>query len=231
MSDMGQAGMVGAMTRPVTRRSVILGAASAALVGLLGGCRDDTTSSDPATGSDAGPSSRRLDLPVNDTEALRAIFDPRFAPLGQRVTRIGLYDLEAGFVRDDEGDHLAIYVEPIGADGAGWGDDRYLAAIAPGMAASAPFVFDTWSDIASMDLCQEPPQEVAPEPEPPIETQVFLDRADSAEIDWSSVDLAALLAAWLRSPDTVRVAARPGLESHPTWAAAEDEASARIEGS
>lgn len=160
-----------------------------ALVALLvvGACGDDDT--EPAAA-----------LPENDEAALIAILDPLVEPLGQHVTRVGLYDLDAGFVSDDEGDHLAIYVEPIDPAGEGWDDTRYVETLAPGMAAVTPYVFETWSGLQSMDLCQEPPQADAPEPEPPVETQVLLHRQDSDRIDWASVDLADLLGARLRSP-------------------------------
>ena len=205
-----------------TRRRFLGGAAALGLVAALPACGDDDAPVDRAVTS-TEPSGG-LDLPVNDTAELQAIFDPRFEPLGQRVTRIGLYDLSDGFDRSDTGDHLAIYVEPIDPDGEGWDDARYIEMAAPGMAAATPFALAEWADLNSVDVCQEPPQSENAAPEPPIETQLLVDRATSEEIDWESVELADLIAARDRAPDAVTIAARPGLEEHPLWVAAVEAA-------
>jgi hypothetical protein len=205
-----------------TRRGFLGGVVVLGLVAALPACGDDDapvdragTSTEPAAG---------LDLPVNDTAELRAIFDPRFEPLGQRVTRIGLYDLTDGFDPSDTGDHLAIYVEPIDAEGAGWDDARYIETAAAGMAAATPFAFAEWADLNSVDVCQEPPQSANAAPEPPIETQLLVDRETSGEIDWDTVELSDLIAARDRAPDAVTIAARQGLEEHPLWMAAVEAA-------
>ena len=201
-----------------TRRRFLGGAAALGLIAALPACGDDEAPVDRA-GSSTEPSGG-LDLPVNDTAELQAVFDPRFEPLGQRVTRIGLYDLTDGFDRSDTGDHLAIYVEPIDPDGAGWDDARYIETAAPGMAAATPFAFAEWADLNSVDVCQEPPQAENASPEPPIVTQLLVDRATSEAIDWDAVELSDLIAARDRAPDAVTIAARQGLEEHPLWVAA-----------
>ena len=205
-----------------TRRRFLGGAAALGLVAALPACGDDDAPVDRA-GTSTEPSGG-LDLPANDTAELQAIFDPRFEPLGQRVTRIGLYDLTDGFDRSDTGDHLAIYVEPIDPDGAGWDDARYLEMAVPGMAAATPFAFDEWADLNSVDVCQEPPQSQNASPEPPIETQLLVDRATSAQIDWASAELSDLIAAADAAPDAVTVAAREGLKEHQIWVAAVEAA-------
>ena len=213
------------MTAPSTslsRRRFLSGLGAGVVV--LAACGDDEDAAPPMP---PAPSVRDTDepsepdLPPNDTAELKAIFDPRFEPLGQRVTRIGLYDLEAGFVRADDGDHLAIYVEPIDPAGKGWDDARYLETAVPGMAAATPYAFDRWRGLNSVDVCQEPPQEQNAAEEPPIETQLLVDRAASAGIDWERADLADLLIARSRSPETVTVRARAGLQQHPLWREAE----------
>ena len=218
------------MTAFLSRRNFIATTAGAAVALALGSCGDDADDAAVnVTSSTTDPSvSGARAVPANDEDALKALFDPMFEPLGQHVTRVGLYDLAAGFVLDDEGDHLAIYVEPIDPEAPGWDDARYIESLAPGMAACTPFIFETWSGVASMDLCQEPPQARAPEREPPIETQVLMGRADAALIDWETVDLADLIGARVLSPETVRVSARPGLDSHPLWVAAEVEGPKRV---
>lgn len=205
-----------------SRRRFLRGAALGALAAVVGACGDDGRATAPPapTTPDAGLTTGELDLPPDDTAALVALFDPRFEPLGQRVTRIGLYDISDGFVRDDEGDHLAIYVEPIDPEGAGWDDTRYLETAVPGMAAAAPFAFGRWSGLNSVDVCQEPPQAENAAAEPPIVTQLQVDRAASARIDWETAGLRDLLAEAERSPDAVRVAAPRRLQNHPLWPAA-----------
>lgn len=198
--------------------------------GLLAACSDDddevasTTSVTAQTLPTTTSTSTPTDLPTNDEGELKAMFDPLFEPLDQQVTRIGLYDLSRGFVRDDEGTHMAIYTEPIDPEGAGWDTTRYVESIAPNMQVCNPFIFETWSGIQSMDVCQEPPQADFPEEEPPIVTQVQISRADYNFIDWETVDLTALMAARELSPQTVRVRGDEDIESHPLWIAAEEAA-------
>ncbi len=205
-----------------TRRQFLtIGTGAVVSAGLVTACGDDDAdraSQVPSSTETSTPT----DLPANDEDALKDLFDPFFEPLGQQVTRVGLYDLSSGFDLSDTGDHIAIYVEPIDPDGEGWDAARYIDSCAPGMAACTPFIFDTWSGVNTMDLCQEPPQADAPEPEPPIVTQLQLSRADSGFIDWDTVELADLMAARLRSPQTARVSANATLEADPAWVAAEE---------
>lgn len=198
---------------------------------VLGGnasaaCSDDASSPDrAATLPTTGPTP--AELPTNDEATLTELFDPLFAPLDQHVTRIGLYDLSRGFVRDDVGTHLAIYTEPIDPAGEGWDTTRYVESIAPNLAACTPYIFDTWPGIETMDICQEPPQEQAPEPEPPIVTQVQLARADAARIDWADVELVDLFEARERSPETVRIVGDASIRADATW----QDAQAAVTGS
>lgn len=209
-----------------TRRQFLtIGTGAAVGSVFVAACSDDGDDGDaasqiPATTTTSEPT----DLPANDEQALKALFDPLLEPIGQKVTRVGLYDLSFGFELSDTGDHVAIYAEPIDPEGEGWDTARYIAATAPGIAATAPFVFDTWPGVNSMDLCQEPPQAEAPEPEPPIVTQINLSRADAAFIDWENVTLADLIAARIRSPQTARAAAGFEVREHPDWIAAEEAA-------
>lgn len=205
-----------------TRRQFItIGTGAAVGSVFVAACSDDDDG-DAATGvPSTTTTSTPTDIPANDEQALKDLFDPFLEPIGQKVTRVGLYDVSVGFVLSDTGDHVAIYAEPIDFEGEGWDTARYIEATAPGMAATAPFVFDTWAGVNSMDLCQEPPQAESPEPEPPIKTQINLSRADSAFIDWENVTLPDLIAARLRSPQTARASAGPEIRAHPDWIAAE----------
>ena len=215
------------MTAERSRRAFLAIATGAIAVALLPACGDHDQSEPAVSAPPDDRDGEALDLPPNDVDELRAIFDPRFEPLGQRVTRAGLYRLD-GFEPDDRGDHLALYVEPIDPAGEGWDRARYVEMVAPGVAASAPFIFEQWADVKTMDVCQEPPQAEAPEDEPPVETQILIRRVDAERIDWADVDLADLIAARLRAPDVVRVGGRPEIEDHPLWVAAERAAEERV---
>lgn len=218
------------MQRTWSRRRFI-GAASGALLGggLLAACGDDdgdpVAQAVPSTTATSTPT----ELPTNDEDELKALFAPLFEPIGQRVTRIGLYDLSQGFVRDDEGTHLAIYTDPLEPTGAGWDTERYIQACVDGVQACTPFIFDTWAGIETMDVCQEPPQEDAPEPEPPIVTQVQMGRADYRRIEsWDELTLTDLMAARARSPKTVRVRGDDDVAAHPRWVEAEATAASQF---
>lgn len=216
------------MRQEWTRRRFLAVGGGLALGGVALGCSDDDDDPLAAFAPEETTTVPEAELPTNDERELKRIFDPLLEPLGQQVTRIGLYDLSRGFVRDDDGTHMAIYAEPIDPDGEGWDTERYVETVAPGMAAVTPFIFETWSGIVSMDICQEPPQRQAPEPEPPIVTQVFLGRADYGLLDWDDLTLADLIAARLRSPETARVRGDEDAEAHPLWVAAEAEAESLI---
>lgn len=210
------------------RRFLQLLAGAGTFVAVGAACSDDgnevadTAPPGATEPTDAAPAV----LPNNDKAELRAIFDPIYAPLGLAVTRIGLFDLDGGYVPDDAGTHLAIYVQPI--DDAEWTIDRYVEMLVPGTAVAAPFVFAEWSGLQTMDVCQEPPQAEAPEEVPLVVTQVVLSRADSALIPWDTATLADLLAAALRSPDSARVVGRPDVEATDAWMAAQQAAIALV---
>lgn len=208
-----------------TRRRFLTTGATLVVGGVTMACSD---SDDEPTTAVSTPSTTTTvpvgDLPENDERELKRIFDPLFEPLDQHVTRIGLYDLSQGFVLDDNGTHMAIYVEPIDPAAEGWDTDKYVEMTVPGMAACTPFLFEKWSGLASMDLCQEPPQLDAPEEEPPVVTQVQLGRADASFIDWNDATIADFMAAALRSPQTARVRGDGDIEEHPDWIAARREA-------
>lgn len=165
----------------------------------------------PATRSDG------RGLPPANAVALRTFFDPLLEPVGQHVTRAGLYDLDAGYVESTTGTHLALYAEPIDPAGVGWDGARYVESIMPGMAAVTPVLFAQWPELTTMDLCQEPPEAVAPGETPPIRSQVVLARADSDALDWTTATLADLLALAPSAPGSITVRVAPQLESEPAW--------------
>lgn len=200
----------------ISRRRALAALLGTAAFVALGGCRGDEEEGDTPTGGTGR-------LPPATIAGLRPIFDPRFAPLGLRLTRGSLVDTAGTQYRpSSQGEHLALYVEPL--DDASWDADQYVAALVPGVAAVTPFSFRTWPGLQSLDLCQEPAQADDPRPEPLPVTQYELSRADSGLIDWPRVDLVALVAAVLRSPDTARLVTTGALDAHPAITAARIEA-------
>ena len=215
------------MAVPLSRRRFLHTSMLAGAGLLVAACGDDDDATRAPITPDGEGAVGERDLPPSARGELVAIFDPRFAPLGQHVTRIGLYDLSEGFDRSAAGDHLAIYVEPIDPAGAGWDAERYLQTAVPGFAAAVPFALERWPGLNSVDVCQEPPQEQNAAPEPPIETQLNVDREAAATIDWATADLAALLVVKERFPEPTIVRVRQGLEDHPLWVAAREAAAER----
>jgi hypothetical protein len=131
----------------------------------------------------------RGSLPPSDRKALVAIFGPQVRELGLRVTRAALVDRTQE--RNPRGTHLAIYVEPIGD----YTPQDYVDGTVAVTKVFLPSVFARWKGLRSFDVCQEPRPAVDDRESSPPETQVFATRAGSRLIDWSDVDVAAMLAA------------------------------------
>lgn len=179
---------VARMPRPAAQRLRPLAAAAVCLfwaLGCTGGDDDgDGDGSDSTTSTTATASAPTPDLPPTEFEALEEIFQPRYEPLGMRVTRASMVELE-------EGPHLQLYVEPIG----GFTTQQYLDAIVPTTAAVVPFIFDEWANLASFDVCQEPPPGVDDSVAPEQVTVVALTREQAASLDWPTPGLADLMGA------------------------------------
>lgn len=91
----------------------------------------------------------------------------------------------------DGGPHLQLYVEPPGA----FTTEEYVANIVPTTAAVVPFIFEQYADLASFDICQEPPPGVDDSVAPEQVTVVALTREQAAELEWPEPTLADLIAA------------------------------------
>ena len=192
------------------RRTFLLGSAA---LGVLAACGD--------TGSDDDAEPEAEPLPEDDRAALAAVFDPRVAPLGLRITRAGLYAPDDSYRTSEAGTHLALYAEPM--DGESFDAARYLENLVPSAAATIPYALERWSGLKSADLCQEPVPTGTPGSggeEDAFVTQVLLGRADAEAIDWEAAELVDLIAAALASQATARVAADEATKRHPTWTAA-----------
>lgn len=133
------------------------------------------------------------ELPPDDEEAVAAMFGPALEDLGLRLTRAGLADSPGSgqdpSLRDR---HFALYVEPLDADYAG---AEYVDSLITSARVFLPRVFDEWPDLASMDICQEPPPGTDDRTAPVPYTVLEMSRDEAAQIDWSTVDVAGLLAA------------------------------------
>lgn len=168
-----------------------------------------------------GQSRRPAALPPHTHPELARLFQPQLEPLGLRLTRGSLVDVQTR-EPSPEGRHLALYVEPTGPSS----DTRYVEAIVPLTRVFVPSIFRRWPDLVSFDVCQEPPPGVDDRPEPPALTTVDIQRQLADEIDWPSADLATLLGAAARDPNRLRVVVAGHLQQEPAY----QEAAARAQG-
>jgi len=139
-----------------------------------------------ATAAGASTSSSSS-LPPSSRKDLVAIFEKKVKPLGLRVTRAAL--VNPAQVRDPNGTHLAIYVEPTGA----YTPEDYLHGTVDVSKVFLPYVFTRWKGLKSFDVCQEPHPEVDNRPVPAPETQVYATRAGAKLVDWKTVDVATMI--------------------------------------
>lgn len=157
--------------------------ALAAMAILASACSDD---SDPPAG-----------LPPVDVLDSADLFEPELTALGLRLTdRGGLIDRsDGGYEKSAQGDHFALYVEPI--DDAGYTLDDFATNLVELTRLTAPRVFDAYPGVVSYDICQEPTPALdtdpdADEPRPLTQVQLTRDRVEA--IDWETFDTAALFA-------------------------------------
>lgn len=194
---------------------------------LLGACGTD---SDDVSGS-AAPTAEAVAseaFPPNDFVELAEIFNPMVEPLGLRLTRGALIDRsDNGYQESDEGTHLALYVEPI--DEGEWATEDYVAGVYDLTAIVTPYVFETWSEVESYDICQEPPNSEDASPEPFPETQIEITRAFDASFDWDTGNIVSLLAAEI-GDDGARVVVGRSVRDHPDYRVALEEAQALAAG-
>lgn len=177
-------------------------------VAPLAACSDD---SDRAGGGDGGDSATTTTAPPvsiepapyppNDDEELAELFDPVLEPLGLRLTRGALIDRGDGnYDESATGRHLALYAEPIDEDT--YPVERYVDGIWEVTAAVTPLVFDSWSELDTYDICQEPLPSQDDREEPFPLTQVELGREDYETFDWEVGDLPSLLGYLDSHPET-----------------------------
>ena len=184
-----------------------------ALIIMLASCGDDTGSAAPTT---AG-----VPYPPQEIEALGEIFDPHLEPLGVRITRGGLIDRTGGgYEPSPEGNHLALYVEPIDDDAYDTAD--YVQGLGTVTALVTPMVFDRWSEIETYDICQEPPADVDSSDTPAPYTQIEIDRTAAESVDWDEADASTVIE--LGRTAQMRLVVTPVIREHPAYAAADPAA-------
>lgn len=143
-----------------------------------------------ACGNDSDDTVADPELPPVDPLAIAPLFEDELAEIGVRLTdRGGLVDRSNGYEFSPTGDHVALYVEPVGT----YTDEQYVDGIVSITRAVAPLLFATYEGVASFDICQEPRPEEDLRDEPPPVTQIEMTRDQVEAVDWGAVDLVDLL--------------------------------------
>lgn len=133
--------------------------------------------------------------------------------LGLRITRAGLVERLGTSGYDENGRHLAVYVEPVGPiDTAG-----YVANVDRLAKAFLPKAFNRLAQIDSFDVCQEPPPGVDDREQPAVMTQLLVNRSQAQAVDWQAIDLKGILVAAIRERDAIRVSVAPQVRTSPAW--------------
>ena len=123
-----------------------------------------------------------------DRDQIDAVLGDELAALGMVITRASIIDTVNGvYTPTPEGNHLAIYVEPMSAD-----FDDYASSTVDLARLLLPSVFERWPTITSFDICQEPPPGVDDRETPQSVTVLEVTREGAGRVDWSSIDLADL---------------------------------------
>ncbi len=175
---------------------------------VLASCGDDGAASPTTVGEPYPP----------DTIAeLAEIFDPQLEPLGLRFTRGALIDRsDGGYVPSAEGEHLALYVEPL--DGVDYDTADYVDGVGTVTALVTPYVFDRWSGVETYDICQEPPTEIDDSDAPVPYTQIEIDRESAEAVDWDTATTATVIE--LGRDADLRLVVTPAVRDDPAYGAA-----------
>ena len=186
------------------RPAILLAALLTAVV--LSACsEDDGAGPVTETSASSGRHAAGLDLPPESFEDLQRTFAPRFDALGMTLTRASVVEL-------DTGPHIQLYVEPPGP----LSTEEYVTNIVPTTAAVVPFIFDEWADLASFDVCQEPPPGVDDSVSPEQVTVVALTRQQAADLAWPEPELADLMGA-VRGATSGEVRGNDEVEAFPAF--------------
>lgn len=171
----------------------------------------DPTATVDATGTDTSR------YPPGTEPELAALIDPLVEDLGLQFTYGSLINRGDGsFDASPTGDHLAVYVEPVGE----YTDDEFIENLWVLAARLTPMVFDAYAGLESWDICQEPRPADNPMPRPPPATQLDITRDAAATVDWAGGSLSDLIVAARTFDDDVTIRLEPDLQQVPAFAAA-----------
>ena len=180
-----------------------------ALVMVLGSCGDDGGSASSTTADEP--------FPPDTIAELAEIFDPQLEPMGLRFTRGALIDrTDGGYVPSPEGEHLALYVEPL--DGVDYDTADYVDGLGTVTALVTPYVFERWSGVETYDICQEPPPEIDDSDAPVPYTQIEIDRQAADAVDWDTATTATVIE--LGRDADLRLVVTPVVREDPAYQAA-----------
>ena len=201
-------------------RTAVLGAVVALLVTVTGCGGDDGDAQSATTGAPADPTTTTSaigdDLPPPGALDLEPLYGAALADLGLRLTdRGGLIDRsDGGYVPSPEGDHLALYVLPVGD----YSTEQYIDGIRT-VALVFDDVFERWPDLASYDVCQEPTDPDGDQgPEPLPVTQIEVNRAESDAIDWDNVTVEDLVLGSQADPPLLTLRVSSDMAFYPEYA-------------
>ncbi len=186
---------------------------SAVLAGLLLTIAAACGGGDNAAQSTATPDT--AGRPPKNASEIIPLYKDELAALGLLLTpRNGLIDRSNNqYINSDEGQHLAIYVEPTRART----NQEYAEGILSVTKIFVPDVFERWPRLESMDVCQEPDPVIDNTEEPPPLTQIEFSREQAAAIDWDEVTVADLVAWSKEDPPRLRLSVAKKLEESPEF--------------
>ena len=201
------------------RRTVVATAALFVGSGFLGSCGGDeapvgvprTTTSSTTAVDEYGSDPEEVAVGIDPT--IQAEFGAAVEGLGLRITRAARYAALDDHTLTPTGKHLALYVEPVGAASPA----DYVDRIQPLADIFLPEVFDRIPELATMDVCQEPPPTEDPALVPKPYTQLIATRAQAEAIDWPNARVVDLLAAAVDHPNRLSLGAREPVSTSAAW--------------
>ena len=209
------------------RRLAVVALAVTLAAGLVA-CGED----DGATGVNSTVSGKDLSttitvdpatLPPAKALDLEPIYGDALAAIGMKLTsRGGLIDRSGGgYVASPTGQHLAMYVEPIG--------DRTMHEYLDGIRDVAVIfsdIYDRWPGLQTYDVCQEPPDPDGTQgPEPLPVTQIEISREQSDAIDWDNATVESLIKGSQEDPPALVLRVSSEMAADPAYQAIAPEPS------
>jgi hypothetical protein len=143
-------------------------------------------------------------------------YDAKLKPLGWRIQRSAMEHVDIDPAHPTKGkQHLAVYVRPLGTPTHA----DYVKGLTAVTKLFLPALFDTYAELASFDVCQEPTEAQDPADEPKPVTQIVVTRAHAHSVDWAAATPADVVAAGEGHPNTIGIYASQELRESPEWRA------------